>query len=69
LLSVTFVALNFFSDTIMARDEKLKERWDTLVQKLSDQFAEGEDLDLDAIIYLIGVQELGQLGFNAYSDL
>ncbi|MEW7279376.1 hypothetical protein ABW636_12350 [Aquimarina sp. 2201CG1-2-11] len=45
----------------MARDEKLKERWETLVSKLSDQFAEGEDLDLDGIIYLIGVQELGQL--------
>ncbi|WP_271783648.1 hypothetical protein [Aquimarina algiphila] len=45
----------------MARDEKLKERWDNLVQKLSDQFSEGEDLDLDGIIYLIGVQELGQI--------
>ncbi len=45
----------------MARDEKLKERWETLVQKLSSQFAEGEDLDLDGIIYLIGIQELGQL--------
>ncbi|WP_103863816.1 MULTISPECIES: hypothetical protein [Aquimarina] len=45
----------------MARDEKLKERWEVLVKKLSDQFADGEDLDLDGIIYLIGVQELGQL--------
>ncbi|AXT61726.1 hypothetical protein D1816_15640 [Aquimarina sp. AD10] len=45
----------------MARDEKLKERWDILVDKLSEQFAEGENLDLDGIIYLIGVQELGQL--------
>ncbi len=45
----------------MARDEKLKERWEILVQKLSYQFAEGEDLDLDGIIYLIGVQELGQV--------
>lgn len=45
----------------MARDEKLKERWEILVEKLSDQFANGEDLDLDGIIYLIGVQELGQL--------
>lgn len=45
----------------MARDEKLKERWNILVAKLSEQFAEGEDLDLDGIIYLIGVQELGQL--------
>ncbi|MBQ0735215.1 hypothetical protein [Aquimarina celericrescens] len=45
----------------MARDEKLKERWGNLVQKLSDQFAEDDDLDLDGIIYLIGVQELGQI--------
>ncbi|MFV0565927.1 MAG: hypothetical protein ACK5NB_08860 [Flavobacteriaceae bacterium] len=45
----------------MARDEQLKQRWDTVVNKLSKQFADGEILDLDAIIYLIGVQELGQL--------
>ncbi|WP_101446189.1 hypothetical protein [Aquimarina sp. MAR_2010_214] len=45
----------------MARDEELKQRWETLIKKLSDQFADGEDLDLDGIIYLIGVQELGQL--------
>ena len=45
----------------MARDELLKSRWDLVVKKLSDQFAEGDVLDLDAIIYLIGVQELGQL--------
>ena len=45
----------------MSRDEQLKQRWDTIVEKLSNQFADGEILDLDAIIYLIGVQELGQL--------
>ncbi|WP_340199449.1 hypothetical protein [Ascidiimonas sp. W6] len=45
----------------MARDKKLKEQWDIVVTKLSQQFAEGDVLDLDAIIYLIGVQELGQL--------
>ncbi|XLS29054.1 hypothetical protein ACJD0Z_17875 [Flavobacteriaceae bacterium M23B6Z8] len=45
----------------MARDEKLKEQWDLVVSRLSQQFAEGDTLDLDAIIYLIGVQELGQL--------
>ena len=45
----------------MSRDQLLKERWELVVKKLSDQFAEGEPLDLDAIIYLIGVQELGQL--------
>lgn len=45
----------------MARDEKLKERWNNLVAKLSAKFADGDTLELDAIIYLIGVQELGQL--------
>lgn len=45
----------------MSRDFQLKERWETLVKQLSDQFSQGEDLDLDAIIYLIGVQELGQV--------
>ena len=32
-----------------------------MVEKLSAQFADGDPLDLDGIIYLIGVQELGQL--------
>ena len=45
----------------MSRDTQLKERWEKLVQMLSDQFSQGEDLDLDAIIYLIGVQELGKV--------
>lgn len=45
----------------MSRDEQLKQRWELVVKKLSTQFAEGDVLDLDAIIYLIGVQELGQI--------
>ena len=45
----------------MSRDTQLKERWELLVNKLSAQFADGDPLDLDAIIYLVGVQELGQL--------
>lgn len=44
----------------MARDTVLKERWELLVEKLSRQFADGDVLELDAIIYLVGVQELGQ---------
>lgn len=43
----------------MSRDEQLKKRWEEVVAKLSNQFAQGDVLDLDAIIYLIGVQELG----------
>ncbi len=45
----------------MSRDQQLKERWEQLVNILSNQFSQGEDLDLDAIIYLIGVQELGKV--------
>jgi len=45
----------------MARDEQLKERWDAVVSLLSERFADGAPLDLDAVIYLVGLQELGQL--------
>ena len=44
----------------MSRDIQLKERWEHVVSILSNQFSQGEDLDLDAIIYLIGVQEYGR---------
>ena len=37
-----------------------KEKWEHLVSKLTDKFSEGEALNLDGIIYLIGIQELGQ---------
>ncbi|MDP5229539.1 MAG: hypothetical protein NWQ38_04035 [Cellulophaga sp.] len=49
----------------MSRDIQLKERWDILVEKLSVQFADGDTLELDAIIYLVGVQELGKI-HNTY---
>ena len=44
----------------MARDEKLKKYWEELVERLSDQFNGGDMMDLDGIIYLIGIQELGR---------
>ena len=44
----------------MSRDILLKERWEELVAQLSDQFSDGDALELDAIIYLVGIQELGQ---------
>ena len=44
----------------MSRDKDLKLRWDRLLQQLSDKFADGDLLELDAVIYLVGVQELGQ---------
>jgi hypothetical protein len=44
----------------MTENTSLKEKWDILVADLSTQFADGDALNLDAIIYLIGVQELGK---------
>ena len=38
----------------------LKTRWDYLTKELTQQFSDGDILNLDSIIYLIGVQELGQ---------
>lgn len=48
-----------FLQQLMSRDEILKERWEGLVAKLSNQFSDGDPLELDGIIYLVGVQELG----------
>lgn len=45
----------------MARDEQLSKRWQYIVDQLSERFSDGEPIDLEDIIYLIGVQELGQI--------
>ena len=44
----------------MRKISSLKEKWEVLVAKLTHQFAEDDELNIDGIIYLIGVQELGQ---------
>jgi hypothetical protein len=44
----------------MTENTSLKEKWDLVTKKLSIQFADGDTLNLDPIIYLIGVQKLGQ---------
>lgn len=50
---------------IMKKNTNLKEKWTFLVTQLSKQFADSEELNLDSVIYLIGVQELGQ-GHRAF---
>ena len=52
----------------MARDENLKRLWDDVVLHLSNQFADGETLDLDGIIYIIGLQEKGNLSIKYSKD-
>lgn len=43
----------------MVKDELLKQQWQEVVTLCSRRFADGDTLDLDAIIYLIGIQEFG----------
>jgi len=41
-------------------DPVLKSRWENLVEMLTDQFSDGEALDVEGILYLIGLQEFGK---------
>jgi hypothetical protein len=50
------------------RDAHLQTQWDKVVKMISDRFGDGEVIDLDAIIYLIGVQELGKGPQNFNKD-
>jgi hypothetical protein len=56
--------LSIFAVMDAVEFEKLKTKWDELCHRLGDQF--GEEPDLQAILFLIGVQELGK-GPQKYS--
>lgn len=45
--------------------EELKVEWEKLIKQLSNDFADGEEMDLDSVIFLVGVQELQQ-GFRKF---
>jgi len=51
--------LNVFKN--QTRDKKLKERWDRLISILNERFSDGETIDVDGVLYLVGLQELGQI--------
>ena len=48
------------------RNIESKEKWDNLVAFVSKEFGDGEKLDLQAILFLIGIQELGK-GYREFS--
>jgi hypothetical protein len=52
----------------MSRDIKLQQQWDEIVAELSAKFTDGDPMNLDSIIYLIGVQELGKGPKNFSKD-
>ena len=43
------------------RDPKLKERWELLIDQLSQQFSDAEALEVEGVLYLIGLKELGKI--------
>lgn len=53
------VSLNVFKN--QTRDKKLKERWDRLISILNERFSDGETIDVEGVLYLVGLQELGQI--------
>ena len=52
----------------LSRDQKLKDRWENLVVFLSDKFSDRETLDVEGVLYLVGLQELGQLHSKMRKD-
>ena len=44
----------------MSVNKKLKEEWEIIQQKIANKFSDGEDMSIDSIVYMIGVQELGK---------
>ena len=42
-----------------SRDKKLKERWNQLLILLSNRFSNGEAIEIEGVLFLIGLQELG----------
>src|SRR5690625_4428571 len=51
----------YLCKTNYGKKHRIKTTMGAIGSKLSEQFADGEALDLDGIIYLVGLQELGQL--------
>ena len=47
------------------RTEQLKKEWEMVEGVFSARFGEGEPMDVDAILFILGVQEVGQ-GYRTY---
>ncbi|MGB1971885.1 MAG: hypothetical protein ACPHSE_05245 [Flavobacteriaceae bacterium] len=46
---------------IHSRDQFLKKRWEQLLAILTEKFSETETIDIEGVLYLVGIQELGKL--------
>ena len=55
---------SFLAYIYTVQDEQQQQKWDVLLTALEPRF--GGDLDIQAILFIIGLQELGH-GFRKYS--
>ena len=39
------------------RDKRLKLRWEQIIELLTEKFSEGDEVDVEGVLYLIGLQE------------
>lgn len=42
------------------RDQKLKKHWEKLISILTKQFSQDGEIDIEGVLYLIGLQEFGK---------
>lgn len=40
--------------------EELKEKWNQVARTASERFAPGEELDVDSLVFIVGLQEVNQ---------
>ena len=52
----------------MKKQNILKNRWEKTLMLLRDKFNDSQDLDIEGVIYLIGLQEFGETDFKFKKD-
>lgn len=40
--------------------KELKPRWNQLLDKLQNEYADGDEMDVDGVLFLVGINELGK---------
>ena len=60
----TFACINLAKGIMALKEDSLDKQWELLMSKLTEMT--GKETNMDAVLFLIGVQELGQ-GFRNFS--
>ena len=52
----------------MSENIDLQHKWNSIIEFFKKAFTEGDEINIDGILYMIGVQELGNLGVKFKKD-